>query len=233
MPDMDSDGGKMDREFTLGGSMQFTAVIFDLDGVLVHTDHFHYLAWKKIADEKNIEFNPTINNRLRGVSRMESLEIILERYAGTPLSDKEKEEMAETKNEYYKELLKTMKPTDVDMKVRQTLNHLKEKGIRLAVGSSSKNAKFILKQVELEDVFDAVSDGTNIRRSKPDPEVFLKAAEYLGVRQEECLVVEDADAGIIAAKNAGMKAAGIGEASHCKDADYGLHCFSDLAAVVS
>ena len=164
---------------------------------------------------------------------MESLEIILERYTGIPLSDEEKAEMAETKNEYYKELLKTMKPTEVDVKVRQTLNHLKEKGIHLAVGSSSKNAKFILKQVGLEDVFDAVSDGTNIRRSKPDPEVFLKAAEYLGVRPEECLVVEDADAGIIAAQNAGMKAAGIGEASHCESADYCLHCFSELTAVVS
>lgn len=204
------------------------AVIFDLDGVLVFTDKFHYQAWKKMADKMGIYFDETINNRLRGVSRRESLEIILERYEGAPLSEKEKEDLMEYKNDYYKELLKTMSPADVTEDTRNALKLLREQGHKLAIGSSSKNTKFILKQVALDDMFDAISDGTNITRSKPDPEVFEKAAQFLGESCDNCVVVEDAYAGIDAAKAAGMTAVGIGDATSYDKCDYKITSLMDL-----
>ena len=211
--------------------MKFKGILFDLDGVLVHTDKLHYRAWKKIADECGILFNEEINNLLRGVRRMESLEIILRNYHGPALSQKENEALSEEKNNYYKEELKSMTPDDVTGEVRETLAALKAAGIKVAIGSSSKNTKFILKQVGLDDVFDAVSDGTNITKSKPDPEVFLKAAEYIGLPPEECLVVEDAVAGIEAAKCGGMKAAGIGDAAFYEKTDYPMTTFADLKEI--
>ncbi len=203
-------------------------IIFDLDGVLVFTDRFHYLGWKKIADERGIYFDEKINNRLRGVSRMASLEIILENYHGTPLSLEQKEEIAAEKNEFYRGLLSTMTPADVDPETRATLAELRRRGYRLAVGSSSKNAKFILNQVQLTDAFDAISDGNNITKSKPNPEVFLKAAEFLNLHPEECAVVEDAYAGIDGAKNGGMLGVAIGDATRYEKADIRLEKFSDL-----
>ncbi|MCR4657885.1 MAG: beta-phosphoglucomutase [Lachnospiraceae bacterium] len=208
--------------------MDAQAVIFDLDGVLVHTDRFHYLAWKALADEKGIYFDEEINQRLRGVSRMESLEIILERYEGAPLSAEEKERMAEKKNGIYREYLSGMTPSDVTEEVRDTLDKLKDRGYKLAVGSSSKNTGFILEKTELRDYFDAVSDGTMIKRTKPDPEVFLLAAELLNTEPAKCLVVEDADAGIEAGKAGGMITAAYGEATKSGKADYNLNNFSDL-----
>ena len=208
--------------------MKIKAVIFDLDGVLVFTDQFHYQAWKELADRMGIYFDEAINNRLRGVSRMESLEIILERYQGDPLSPEQKEEMANEKNKRYVQLLNKMKPEDVGEDVRGTLSWLRQQGIKLAVGSSSKNAGFILEQVDLTAAFDAVSDGNHITRSKPDPEVFLKAAEYLGMDPSQCLVVEDACAGIDAAKAGGMTAAAIGDAASYHKADYILKSVVEL-----
>lgn len=203
-------------------------IIFDLDGVIVFTDRYHYQAWKAIADEQVIYFDEEINNRLRGVGRMESLDIILENYKGEPLSQEQKETLAAKKNEIYRELLKQMAPSDVSEEVRDTLAKLRERGYRLSLGSSSKNAKMILRQVELEDAFDAVSDGTNITKSKPDPEVFLKAAEFLHLPPQECAVVEDAFAGIDAAKAGNMTAVAIGDAVHAPNADERLETFSDL-----
>lgn len=203
-------------------------MIFDLDGVIVFTDKLHYQAWKQMADELGIYFDEEINNRLRGVSRMESLEIILENYHGAPLSDERKNELAEAKNNIYCELLKTMSPADVSQEVRDTLAALRKKGVKISLGSSSKNAKFILQQVELIDAFDAISDGTNIVKSKPDPEVFLKGAEFLGLAPEDCAVVEDAYAGIDAAKAGNMTAIAIGDACSYDKADYRIENFSDL-----
>jgi len=203
------------------------AIIFDLDGVLVFTDKFHYKAWKKMADEIGVYFDEQINMRLRGVSRMDSLEIILERYEGETLSEAEKEMLAEEKNNTYRGLLAQLTPDDVTGEVRNTLRMLRERGYLLAIGSSSKNTKYILERVQLTE-FDAISDGTNITKSKPDPEVFLKAAQFLGVNPAECLVVEDARAGIDAAKAGGMLAAGIGDAAGYDKTDYALHSFSDL-----
>ena len=207
------------------------AFIFDLDGVIVFTDCFHYQAWKKIADQMGIYFDEKINNRLRGISRMDSLDIILERYEGEPLSQEKKEALAEEKNGFYRSLLESMTPADVAQEVRDTLKELRRRSYKLSLGSSSKNAKFILERVDLLDAFDAISDGTNISKSKPDPEVFLKGAEFLDVEPTECVVVEDAFAGIDAAKAGNMITAGIGEARDYEKTDYRLDTFADLLQI--
>lgn len=212
--------------------MKYNAVIFDLDGVICFTDEYHYLAWKQLADKLNIPFDRTINERLRGVSRMDSLEIILEKYTGPELSAEEKEKLATEKNDIYRKSLENMSPADLSDEVRETLNALRNKGLKLAIGSSSKNTKFILKQIGLEDFFDAISDGTNITRSKPDPEVFLKAAEFVREEPAECLVIEDAEAGIDAAVAGGFDGAGIGSAADYSKAVYHLECFRDILKYV-
>lgn len=212
--------------------MKYKAIIFDLDGVICHTDHYHYLAWKQLADKLGIYFDETINNRLRGISRMESLEIILERMEGRQLSEEEKVSYATEKNELYKQLLNQMSPKDLSPEVKDTLDYLRSRGLLLAIGSSSKNARLILKQIGLENYFDQISDGNNITRSKPDPEVFLKAAEYLHCNPSECIVVEDAKSGIEAAIAAGMDNAAIGDAVTCNLATYNLQTFSDLKSCI-
>ena len=207
--------------------MNYKGIIFDLDGVICHTDKYHYQAWKKLADRLGIYFDETINNRLRGVSRMESLNIILER-ADKTYTEQEKEAFATEKNEVYKELLKQMTTEELSPEVKDTLEALRNKGILLSIGSSSKNAGCILNRLGLGDFFDAVSDGNNISHSKPDPEVFLKAAEFLKLPASECLVVEDAEAGLLAAKNGGMDSAAIGDAVKSDLPQYKLKTFSDL-----
>ena len=207
--------------------MKYKGIIFDLDGVVCFTDQYHYQAWKKMADRIGVYFDEKINNRLRGVSRMESLEIILER-STREYSEEEKKELAAEKNELYRELLGSMTPADLSGEVKETLDRLREGGAKLAIGSSSKNAKMILSRIGLEGYFDAVSDGTNISRSKPDPEVILKAAEVQRLKPEECLVVEDAKAGIDAACAGGFDSAGLGEAAQYERTTYPLNSFSDL-----
>lgn len=194
-------------------------IIFDLDGVLVFTDQFHFAAWKQLASELGYTIDEEMNSRLRGVSRMDSLNIVLEKYEGI-LSNEQKVVLADRKNKIYLNYLENMVPSDVSNAVRKTLADLHERGYKIALGSSSRNAKIILKKVALEEAFDAISDGTNISKSKPDPEVFLKAAEYLDLQPEECIVVEDAYAGIDAAKAGNMQAVGIGEAYSYAKADY-------------
>lgn len=206
-------------------------IIFDLDGVLCSTDEYHYQAWKKLADRLGIYFDRRINDRLRGVSRMASLDIVLER-SDVSYSDEEKLALATEKNETYRGLLSNMSPADLSGEVKQTLDELRRRGYLMSLGSSSKNSKYILQRIGLEGYFDAISDGTNITRSKPDPEVFLKAAQFLGLAPEDCLVVEDAVAGIQAAKAGNMTAAGIGEASGCELTDYPLSTFSDLLKIL-
>jgi beta-phosphoglucomutase len=189
------------------------AVVFDLDGVICHTDQYHYRAWLSVADELGVPFDETVNNRLRGVSRMESLDIILESYTGEPLSPARKLELATTKNDRYRGMLAELQPSDLDPSVRTTLDALRSRGLKLAIGSSSRNARVILDRIGLGEYFDAISDGNNITASKPDPEVFLKAAEYLQIEPSRCIVVEDALAGIEAAHAAGMPAIAIGDAA--------------------
>ena len=188
------------------------AVIFDLDGVIVSTDEHHFQAWKQLADEERIPFDRKDNERLRGVSRMESLEIILEKSSKT-YSAAEKQTMARRKNDIYRELLRGLSPSDVLPGVTSTLQVLRERGLKIAIGSSSKNVVPILRAIGLADVFDAVADGNHISRSKPDPEVFRLAAQRMGVSSEQCLVVEDADAGVEAALAAGMSVLAVGSAN--------------------
>ncbi|MEI8310224.1 MAG: beta-phosphoglucomutase [Verrucomicrobiota bacterium] len=187
------------------------AVIFDLDGVIVSTDEFHFQAWKQLADAEGIPFTRQDNERLRGVSRMESLDILLEK-ASRKYSDAEKEEMATRKNTIYRESLKELSPADILPGVADVLKGLRERGIKIAIGSSSKNAGPILVAIGLDKTFDAVVDGTHIERSKPDPEVFTLAGKQLGVPPDHCLVVEDADAGVDAGLAAGMPVLAVGSA---------------------
>ena len=207
------------------------AIIFDLDGVICFTDRFHYQAWKVLADRLGIYFDERINDRLRGVSRMASLEIILER-ADRQYSEEEKLAFTEEKNALYRQLLGKMSTDDLSDEVLDTLLTLRQRGYQLAIGSSSKNTKFILSRIGLDDFFDAISDGTDITRSKPDPQVFQIAAEKLGEAPENCAVIEDAKAGIEAAKAAGMTALALfGDARGCGLEDYDLLSFSDLLSI--
>ncbi len=184
-------------------------VIFDLDGVLVTTDQLHYRAWKQMADAEGIPFDRQINERLRGVSRMESLAIILER-AARSYTPTEREALAARKNETYRALLQELTPDDLLPGARETVLALRRRGLRTAVGSSSRNTPLILERVALRPLFDAVADGNDITRSKPDPEVFLLAAERLGLPPADCLVIEDAVAGIEAGRRGGFPVFGIG-----------------------
>lgn len=185
-------------------------VIFDLDGVLVSTDEYHYQAWKRLAEELGITgFNREDNRRQRGVSRMESLEVVLEKSDKT-YSDEEKLEMAERKNDYYKESLAQLNPDSLLKGAKATLQLLHQKGILTAIGSASKNTPEILERTEIVPDIDKVSCGLDVTKSKPDPEVFLVAAKKLGLDPTECLVVEDSAAGIEAAKRGGMKSLGVG-----------------------
>lgn len=202
-------------------------VIFDLDGVIVSTDKYHYLAWKKIADEENIYFDEIINNRLRGVSRMESLEIILEK-ANKKYTNEEKLILASKKNEIYKESLKELTRKDVSIEVIETLDYLKEKEIKMAIGSSSRNTMLILSSIELLDYFDEIVDGNQISKSKPDPEVFVKACDKLKLLKEECIVVEDAVSGVLAAINGGFKVCGINDARKFEKTTYSINNLKDI-----
>jgi beta-phosphoglucomutase len=204
--------------------------IFDLDGVIVSTDGLHYLAWKQMADKEGIYFDEKINNRLRGVSRMESLEIILER-AQREYSNEEKQTLATYKNDIYKELLKSLTPADILPGVAETINELRARGYKLAIGSSSKNTPAILKYIGLEGFFDAVSDGNNIQNSKPDPEVFIKAAQYLELLPSECYVVEDAKAGIDAGSAGGFTTFALGDAYGYEKADNSIEHFEEILKI--
>ena len=212
--------------------MKYDAIIFDLDGVICFTDHYHYLAWKTLADEIGAKFDESNGDRIRGVSRMESLEIVLEGYNGPAFSQEEKVAMATKKNDLYRSYLMTMTTADLSDEVKDTLNALRAKGLKLAIGSSSKNTPLILDRIGLGTFFDAISDGNNISRSKPDPQVFLMAADMLKLDPKNCLVVEDAEAGIQAAISGGFDSAALGPAALCGKATYNMKSFKDLLEIV-
>ncbi len=211
--------------------MRFDAILFDLDGVICSTDEYHYRAWKAMADSIGVPFDRTINNRLRGVSRMVCLDIVLEKYHGPALSAEEKLALAEKKNDLYRTSLKEMSPADLPAEVRETLDTLRAMGLKLAIGSSSKNTPFILERIGLGDYFDAVSDGNNITHSKPDPEVFLKAAEMVGADPARCLVVEDAVSGAEAGHAGGMKVACVGDAAANHAGDWNMKSIRELIEI--
>jgi beta-phosphoglucomutase len=197
----------------------FKAVIFDLDGVIVTTDEFHYRAWAQLASEEGFVFNREINEQFRGVSRKECLEIFIKN-SDKNYSSMEKEEMLSRKNGYYRAMLESLGPKDIFPGIIEILSWLETKGIPVAIGSSSKNTPIILEKIGLTDAFNIVVDGNQINRSKPDPEVFLLAAEKLGVEPENCLVIEDAAAGVEAALAGGMKVIGVGSAATHRKAHF-------------
>ncbi len=207
------------------------AIIFDLDGVLLSTDQYHYAAWKELADELGIPFCEKDNEAFRGVSRMDCMELLLSKKPELRLEEAEKVALADRKNQRYRSLLESITPSFVEEHVRSTLALLRERGYRMAVGSSSKNSGFILEKTDLTACFDAVVDGNSISRSKPDPEVFLKAAAALGAEPAECAVIEDAEAGLLAAERGGMLPVAIGEAKHSPLARQVLESFADLADI--
>lgn len=194
------------------------ACLFDLDGVVVDTAKYHFIAWKALAEELGFKFTLEDNERLKGVSRMQSLEILLE-IGNMRFSDREKLAMAEKKNALYVSYIEKMTPEETLPGVERFLQELRTAGIRIALGSASKNAPMILERIQLSGMFDVIVDGNSISEAKPNPEVFLKGAERLGVLPENCVVFEDAIAGIEAAQNANMYSVGIGDADTLGFAD--------------
>jgi len=185
------------------------ACIFDLDGVIVDTAVYHFKAWKRLADELGINFTEHDNERLKGVSRMRSLEIILE-LGNVTKTPGEQEALATKKNNWYVEMINRMTPAEILPGAKEFLEACRAAGIKTALGSASKNSSTILNKIGLPDLFDTIVDGNHVGKAKPDPEVFLKGAEALGVQPADCVVFEDAIAGVEAAKNGGMKVVGIG-----------------------
>ena len=194
------------------------AIIFDLDGVIVDTAKYHFVAWQAIARQLGIHFTKKDNELLKGVSRVKSLDIIL-KLGNKSLNKTEKDAILEAKNQHYLELIAQMNEDEMLPGIKELLWDLKQKNIPFALGSASKNARRILEALNITDWFTAIVDGNDVSKAKPDPEVFLTAAKRLGMQPKNCIVVEDAQAGILAAKRAGMKAIGIGQAENLQQAD--------------
>ncbi|WP_299529592.1 beta-phosphoglucomutase [Ulvibacterium sp.] len=204
-----------------------TGFIFDLDGVIVDTAKYHYLAWKKLADELGIAFTEKDNERFKGVSRKRCLEILLE-MGGIVASEEQFNAWLIEKNKDYLDYINTMDETEILPDVPKVLRYLKTKNIPTALGSASKNAKPILEKVNLLSYFDTVVDGNEVSKAKPDPEVFIKASEKLGTKPEHCVVFEDALAGIEAANTAGMTSIGIGDAEVLSNAKFNFVDFTEI-----
>ncbi|MGB5229462.1 beta-phosphoglucomutase [Eudoraea sp.] len=207
--------------------MKKTGFIFDLDGVIVDTAKYHYLAWKNLADELGIDFTEEDNEKFKGVSRKRCLELLLE-MGNISVSQVQFDAWLEEKNEDYLKYISNMDESEILPDVTKVLGYLKEKGIPMALGSASKNAVSILEKVELMSYFDAIVDGTQVTKAKPDPEVFLIAAKKMGVEPVNCVVFEDALAGIEAANTAGMESIGIGDVKILSDADHGFNNFTEI-----
>lgn len=194
------------------------ACIFDLDGVLVDTAHYHFMAWKRLAKEFDYELTEEINEQLKGVSRMKSLEIVL-KHANVALEEQKKQALADRKNGWFTDYVHKMKADELFPGVKELFSKLNKDNIRIALASSSKNAQTIIEILGIQNEFEAVVDGNMIVHSKPDPEIFLLAAKKLGLKPAECVVFEDAEAGVEAALAAGMKCVGIGNAAQLKKAN--------------
>src|SRR5689334_1750473 len=209
---------------------EMRAAIFDLDGVIVDTAKYHYLAWKRLANDLGFDFTESDNERLKGVSRMRSLEILLEIGGLTP-DDAARQAMAEQKNAWYVEYIGKMQATEILPGVVDYIGFIQQKGVKTALASASKNAPLILERLRIAPLFDVVVDSAEVENPKPDPEIFRRAAESLGIRPENCVVFEDAEAGIQAAKRAGMGSVGVGKPEALKEADMVIAGFQQLLAV--
>ena len=207
--------------------MNIEACIFDLDGVICDTAKYHYLAWKRLSNELGFDFSIEDNERLKGVSRMDSLNILLE-IGGKSLDEETKLQLAERKNSWYVEYISVMKKDEILPGVKEFILSLKENNIKVALGSASKNSMRILNALEIVNLFDCIVDGNRITKAKPSPEVFLKGAEELEVSPKRCVVFEDAAAGVEGAKNANMFAIGVGDSNVLKKADKIICGFQDL-----
>jgi beta-phosphoglucomutase len=209
---------------------EMRAAIFDLDGVIVDTAKYHYLAWKRLANQLGFDFTVHDNEKLKGVSRVRSLEILLE--MGNVQADAAKREaMAAEKNGWYVEYISKMDPSELLPGAVEYIRSIRARGVKISLASASKNAMMILELLKITPLFDAVMDGTNVTKAKPDPEIFVKAAEALGVPREYCVVFEDAEAGVEGAKRAGMTCVGVGKPAILKDADLVIPGFQPLLAV--
>lgn len=203
------------------------AFLFDLDGVIVDTARYHYLAWKELANGLGFDLSEEDNEKLKGISRQESLDIVLS-LGGISLDTIAKEKLAAEKNLRYLELCNHITAADVLPGVLNFLDEIRYAGLKIALGSASKNAKFILERLDILTYFDSVVDGNRITRGKPDPEIFLTGASDLAVRPEYCVVFEDAESGVAAAKSAGMFAIGVGNAEILKAADLVISGFESF-----
>lgn len=207
--------------------MNYKGLLFDLDGVIVDTAKYHYIAWKEIADELGIHFSIQDNEKLKGVSRNRSFEIVLE-IGGVTMIKNQQEEYCTRKNDIYLSYIKKLNEDEILPGVKEFLIDAKEKGYKIALGSASKNATFILDNLKLTELFDELIDGTKVSIAKPDPEVFIKGAQALELAYQDCIVFEDAVAGIEAAHRAGMKAIGIGSKKLLPEADINIDGFVDI-----
>jgi len=209
------------------GDVSIEGALFDLDGVIVDTAKYHYLAWKRLAAELGFNFTEADNERLKGVSRVRSLEILLE-IGRVTMTAEQKEEAATRKNTWYVEYLHHLNETALLSGSKEYLLRLRENGIRIALGSASKNAPLILERLNITSLFDAIIDGNTVSKAKPDPEVFLKGAAALGLSPDRCVVFEDALAGIEAAKAGGMLAIAVGTPVHLPGADRYINSLTDM-----
>ena len=197
---------------------EIRAAIFDLDGVIVDTAKYHYLAWKRLAKEVGIDLSEEENEKLKGVSRMDSLEIILA-LGNVTLDKTTKETLADKKNGWFLEFVNQMTPDEILPGAKELLIDLRKQGIKIALGSSSKNAPLVLRLLNIQELFDVIVDGTMVKNSKPDPEIFILGASLLALPPSTCVVFEDAEAGVEAALAAGMKCVGIGSPTQLNKAD--------------
>ncbi|HKL86401.1 MAG TPA: beta-phosphoglucomutase [Treponemataceae bacterium] len=202
-------------------------VLFDLDGVIVDTAKYHFLAWKRLASRLGFEFTEQDNERLKGVSRIASLEILLE-IGNLHYTESEKIQMANEKNEWYVDYLHELDQSALLPGAREYLLQLKKEGVLIALGSASKNAQLILDCLNITNLFDAIIDGNSVEKAKPDPEVFLKGAQSLGLDPADCLVFEDSLAGIQAAKTGGMRAVAVGTKENLPGADLYITALKDM-----
>ncbi len=203
------------------------ACLFDLDGVIVDTAVYHFQAWRRLANQLGFDFTEHQNEQLKGISRMESLDLILS-WGNVTLSQEEKNHWAKLKNDWYLELVKVMTPSEILPGVEDFLKTLKQNGIKIALGSASKNSQLILERIDMLHYFDAIIDGNVITMGKPHPQVFLLGAEAVNCQPAECTVFEDAVAGVQSGKAAGMRVVGVGEQNILHEADYVIKGFKEM-----